>query len=50
MNWGSSGQAHAYSDALKTTLKLVNVDEHVKNFRSDITLKQTSKLKTQSFM
>ena len=33
VNWGSSGQAHAYNDALKTTLKLVDVNEHVKNFR-----------------
>ncbi|KAK7115937.1 solute carrier family 12 member 3-like [Littorina saxatilis] len=36
VNWGSSGQAHAYNDALKTTLKLVDIDEHVKNFRPQI--------------
>ncbi|KAK3600462.1 hypothetical protein CHS0354_013017 [Potamilus streckersoni] len=36
VNWGSSTQAHAYNQALKSTLKLVNVAEHVKNFRPQI--------------
>jgi hypothetical protein len=33
INWGSSVQAHTYRRALDTTLKLGNVQEHVKNFR-----------------
>ncbi|XP_076443670.1 solute carrier family 12 member 1-like [Babylonia areolata] len=36
VNWGSSGQAHAYNDALRSTSKLVHVEEHVKNFRPQI--------------
>ncbi|KAH3837760.1 hypothetical protein DPMN_111161 [Dreissena polymorpha] len=36
VNWGSSTQANVYRDALKTTLKLINVDDHVKNFRPQI--------------
>ncbi|KAK3600458.1 hypothetical protein CHS0354_013014, partial [Potamilus streckersoni] len=36
VNWGSSTQANAYKDALVSTLKLVNVEEHVKNFRPQI--------------
>ncbi|KAK7489742.1 hypothetical protein BaRGS_00019137 [Batillaria attramentaria] len=36
VNWGSSGQAHAYNDALKSTLHLMDVNEHVKNFRPQI--------------
>ena len=36
VNWGSSAQANAYKDALKTSLKLVGVDEHVKNYRPQI--------------
>ncbi|PVD19572.1 hypothetical protein C0Q70_20062 [Pomacea canaliculata] len=36
VNWGSSAQAHAYNDALKSTLSLMNVNEHVKNFRPQI--------------
>ncbi|KAK3600460.1 hypothetical protein CHS0354_013016 [Potamilus streckersoni] len=36
VNWGSSTQANAYKEALKSTLKLVNVEEHVKNFRPQI--------------
>ncbi|KAJ8303977.1 hypothetical protein KUTeg_017560 [Tegillarca granosa] len=36
VNWGSSAQAQAYRTALTTTLKLVNVEEHVKNFRPQI--------------
>ena len=36
VNWGSSTQANAYKDALKTTLKLIKVDDHVKNFRPQI--------------
>lgn len=35
-NWGSTGQAHAYNAALKSALKLTNVDEHVKNFRPQL--------------
>lgn len=33
VNWGSSVQAHTYRRALDATLKLGNVQEHVKNFR-----------------
>jgi hypothetical protein len=33
INWGSSVQAHTYRRALDATLKLGNVQEHVKNFR-----------------
>lgn len=33
INWGSSVQAHTYRRALEATLKLENVQEHVKNFR-----------------
>ncbi|KAL3866007.1 hypothetical protein ACJMK2_043348 [Sinanodonta woodiana] len=36
VNWGSSTQANAYKKALVSTLKLVNVEEHVKNFRPQI--------------
>ncbi|ESO86681.1 hypothetical protein LOTGIDRAFT_166954 [Lottia gigantea] len=36
VNWGSSSQAHAYKDALQATMKLTNVEEHVKNFRPQI--------------
>lgn len=33
VNWGSSTQAHVYKNALNTTLKLVSVADHIKNFR-----------------
>jgi len=33
INWGSSTQAHVYRNALQSTMKLVRVTEHVKNFR-----------------
>ncbi|ESN92099.1 hypothetical protein HELRODRAFT_116093 [Helobdella robusta] len=36
INWGSSTQAHVYKDALQNTQKLVQVDEHVKNYRPQI--------------
>ncbi|VDI46631.1 solute carrier family 12 (sodium/potassium/chloride transporter), member 2 [Mytilus galloprovincialis] len=36
VNWGSSTQARAYSSALTSTLHLLKVDEHVKNFRPQI--------------
>ncbi|XP_025078245.1 solute carrier family 12 member 3-like [Pomacea canaliculata] len=36
VNWGSSRQARVYNDALKATLKLLNVGDHVKNFRPQI--------------
>ncbi|XP_062614460.1 solute carrier family 12 member 3-like [Saccostrea cucullata] len=36
VNWGSSTQAHVYRDALQGTLRLVKVEEHVKNFRPQI--------------
>ncbi|KAL5005442.1 hypothetical protein ScPMuIL_018898 [Solemya velum] len=36
INWGSSIQAHFYRNALQATLKLVSVEEHVKNFRPQI--------------
>ncbi|XP_076054160.1 bumetanide-sensitive sodium-(potassium)-chloride cotransporter-like isoform X1 [Oratosquilla oratoria] len=33
VNWGSSTQAQTYVSALKTTLDLNTIEEHVKNFR-----------------
>jgi len=36
VNWGSSTQAYIYTQALKHTLKLTSVDEHVKNFRPQL--------------
>ena len=33
VNWGSSSQAHVYKGALQTALKLVSVEDHIKNFR-----------------
>ncbi|ESO08644.1 hypothetical protein HELRODRAFT_74876 [Helobdella robusta] len=36
INWGSSGQAHAYRNALQHTQKLMQVLEHVKNFRPQV--------------
>lgn len=33
VNWGSSTQAHVYKEALQRTLRLVKIEEHVKNFR-----------------
>ncbi|XP_013401253.1 solute carrier family 12 member 1 [Lingula anatina] len=36
VNWGSSTQAHAYRNALQQTLKLISVEEHVKNFRPQL--------------
>jgi hypothetical protein len=36
VNWGSSTQANAYKDALRSTLKLINVDDHVKNYRPQL--------------
>lgn len=33
VNWGSSTQARAYTTALTSTLRLLKIDEHVKNFR-----------------
>lgn len=34
INWGSSTQAHVYRSALVHSMKLMTVNEHVKNFRS----------------
>ena len=36
INWGSSGQAFTYQQALKYTVRLAGVDDHVKNFRPQI--------------
>ncbi|XP_064608218.1 solute carrier family 12 member 2-like [Liolophura sinensis] len=36
VNWGSSTQAHVYRNALQSTLKLMSVEEHVKNFRPQV--------------
>uniref|UniRef100_A0A8W8HNT7 Solute carrier family 12 member 2 n=1 Tax=Magallana gigas TaxID=29159 RepID=A0A8W8HNT7_MAGGI len=36
VNWGSSTQAHVYKNALNTTLKLVSVADHIKNFRPQV--------------
>ncbi|KDR10319.1 Bumetanide-sensitive sodium-(potassium)-chloride cotransporter, partial [Zootermopsis nevadensis] len=36
VNWGSSTQAQTYKTALTSVHKLINVDEHVKNYRPQI--------------
>jgi len=36
INWGSSTQAHVYKNALQNTHKLLNINEHVKNFRPQV--------------
>ncbi|XP_071170441.1 solute carrier family 12 member 2-like isoform X2 [Mytilus edulis] len=36
VNWGSSTQAHVYRTALQSTLKLIQVEDHIKNFRPQI--------------
>ncbi|XP_069138300.1 LOW QUALITY PROTEIN: solute carrier family 12 member 1-like [Argopecten irradians] len=36
VNWGSSTQAHVYREALKSSMKLIKIDEHVKNFRPQV--------------
>ncbi|KAK6631514.1 hypothetical protein RUM44_006041 [Polyplax serrata] len=36
VNWGSSTQAQTYKTALSSALRLVNVSEHVKNYRPQI--------------
>ncbi|XP_018008645.2 bumetanide-sensitive sodium-(potassium)-chloride cotransporter [Hyalella azteca] len=36
VNWGSSAQAATYSTALKNTLELQTVEDHIKNFRPQI--------------
>lgn len=36
INWGSSTQAHVYKNALQNTHKLLNIHEHVKNFRPQV--------------
>ncbi|XP_062588171.1 solute carrier family 12 member 3-like [Saccostrea cucullata] len=36
VNWGSSTQAHVYKNALNTTLKLISVEDHIKNFRPQV--------------
>ncbi len=33
INWGSSTQAHIFRRSLESSLKLMNIEEHVKNFR-----------------
>jgi hypothetical protein len=36
VNWGSSTQAQTYKTALTSVHKLINVNEHVKNYRPQI--------------
>ncbi|XP_041373186.1 LOW QUALITY PROTEIN: solute carrier family 12 member 2-like [Gigantopelta aegis] len=36
VNWGSSTQAHVYRNALQATLKLISVEDHIKNFRPQV--------------
>ncbi|PSN49689.1 Bumetanide-sensitive sodium-(potassium)-chloride cotransporter [Blattella germanica] len=36
VNWGSSTQAQTYKTALTSALRLVNVDEHVKNYKPQV--------------
>ncbi|XP_033751068.1 solute carrier family 12 member 2-like [Pecten maximus] len=36
VNWGSSTQAHVYRSALQSALKLLAVEDHIKNFRPQI--------------
>lgn len=36
VNWGSSTQAQTYKTALTSAVRLVNVDEHVKNYRPQV--------------
>lgn len=36
VNWGSSTQAQTYKTALTSALRLINVDEHVKNYRPQV--------------
>nr|XP_027239552.1 bumetanide-sensitive sodium-(potassium)-chloride cotransporter-like [Penaeus vannamei] len=36
VNWGSSTQAQTYVSALKSTLDLITVEEHVKNYRPQL--------------
>lgn len=33
VNWGSTGQANIYRNSLENALKLINIKEHVKNYR-----------------
>ena len=33
INWGSTGEAHIYRRSLEYSLKLMNIKEHVKNYR-----------------
>jgi len=36
VNWGSSTQAHVYRGALAAALKLVQTEDHIKNFRPQV--------------
>ncbi|ESP00673.1 hypothetical protein LOTGIDRAFT_177989 [Lottia gigantea] len=36
VNWGSSTQAHVYRGALQSALKLISVEDHIKNFRPQV--------------
>lgn len=36
VNWGSSTQAQTYVTALKSTLDLISIEEHVKNYRPQL--------------
>lgn len=38
VNWGSSSQASVYNSAIRSTLKLVRIEDHVKTFRPQILL------------
>ncbi|KAB7507823.1 Solute carrier family 12 member 2, partial [Armadillidium nasatum] len=38
VNWGSSTQAMTYVSALKSTLELITVEDHIKNYRPQVLL------------
>ncbi|KAL7639363.1 UNVERIFIED_CONTAM: hypothetical protein RMT77_009864 [Armadillidium vulgare] len=38
VNWGSSTQAQTYVSALKSTLELITVEDHIKNYRPQVLL------------
>ncbi|KAB7507825.1 Solute carrier family 12 member 3 [Armadillidium nasatum] len=38
VNWGSSTQAQTYVSALKSTLELIAVEDHIKNYRPQVLL------------
>ncbi|RXG56330.1 Solute carrier family 12 member 1 [Armadillidium vulgare] len=38
LTWGSSTQAQTYVSALKSTLELITVEDHIKNYRPQVLL------------